>query len=279
MTIAIIPNMDKDFSSETFYELAALLCGRAQVIADKQITMENPPPSVLFVDEDQLYIRADIIAVLGGDGTLLASAPKAAAAGKPMFGINLGRLGFLASCDRANLPYAVEKLLLGDYTIQKRMMLQTQSANRMDAALNDVVIARGLSSHMIEISLSVNGEFLDAYRADGIVISTPTGSTAYSLSAGGPVAHPTMDMIMLTPICPHDLQSRTTVLPGDSAISITVVGHGNADAVLSVDGMDGQSIASGQTVRISRSSSCTQLVKIDGQSFYETLRQKLGRRG
>lgn len=234
--------------------------------------------------------RCDLIVVLGGDGTLLAVARKAAG-GPPILGVNLGRLGFLTEVQRNSLYPALVEVLAGRYALEPRSLFEVEqlraragdSAQRTTyRALNDVVIAKSALSRVIELSLSVDGRHVARYRADGLVISTPTGSTAYNLSAGGPILHPLLPVAVITPICPHTLTLRPLVVPDSSIVEVAIEARqeeseARVDRVyLTVDGQEGGDVAVGDSVRVTRSPQPVYLVRTGERgSIFDGLRAKL----
>ncbi|MEZ5312578.1 MAG: NAD(+)/NADH kinase [Thermoanaerobaculia bacterium] len=232
--------------------------------------------------------RADLVVVLGGDGTLLAVARKAAG-GPPILGVNLGRLGFLTEVQRNSLYPALVEVLAGRYALEPRSLFEVEQiaadgtgTRASFRALNDVVIAKSALSRVIELSLSVDGHHVARYRADGIVVSTPTGSTAYNLSAGGPILHPLLPVAVITPICPHTLTLRPLVVPDSSAVEIVIEarndeGDDRVDRVyLTVDGQEGGDVAVGDRVRVKRSPRPAYLVRTGKRgSIFDGLRTKL----
>lgn len=231
----------------------------------------------------------DLIVVLGGDGTLLAVARKAAG-GPPILGVNLGRLGFLTEVSRNALYPALVEVLAGRYALEPRSLFEIEQVRRAPGegertqfrALNDVVIAKSALSRVIELSLSVDGRHVARYRADGLVVSTPTGSTAYNLSAGGPILHPLLPVAVITPICPHTLTLRPLVVPDSSVVEIVIEARYDeiADRVdrvyLTVDGQEGSDVAVGDRVRVTRSPQPVYLVRTGERgSIFDGLRAKL----
>ena len=225
----------------------------------------------------------ECILVVGGDGTLLQASRDLIEKNIPLLGVNLGTLGYLAEVDNGNVEAALERLMADDVAVEERMMLEgsAYSHNKkllQDFALNDIVIARSGRLQIIDFNIYVNGEFLRSYSADGIIISTPTGSTGYSLSAGGPIVSPEASLILITPIAPHTLNTRSIVLPADAEVTVELAnehtsGWGNAEA--SFDGDTCVKLGLGDTIRIYRSSRMTRLVKINNISFLEVLRKKM----
>lgn len=223
----------------------------------------------------------DLLVTLGGDGTLLSGARTVADSDIPVLGVNLGHLGFLTSVSSTDLDAAFESLMRGDYWLDRRFMLDvhvlrtTGEERSAFVALNDAVLHKGGLARMIRIALFIgDAEEIGTYSADGIILSTPTGSTAYSLSAGGPIVEPTVDCIVATPISPHTLAVRPLVLPGTSVLTIEVRSPG-AELILTVDGQDGARLESGERLQIRRSDTAVPLVRFEDQTFFATLRNKL----
>ena len=223
--------------------------------------------------------KVDIGICIGGDGTFLSVARKFAPFGTPVLGVNLGRLGFLTEVEADGFEAFFAKLQAGGCVVQERTMLEAHVVGDDQrptvAVLNDVVIAKAALSRMLEFDVAVDGRFLTRYRADGLILSTPTGSTAYSLAAGGPILMPQMDAIIVNPICPHALSQRPIVLPADSEIRVCLSGH-VSDVYLSLDGQVGSPLAADAEIVVRRSPRVTHVVRDPDVSFHDLLRQKLG---
>jgi NAD+ kinase len=223
-----------------------------------------------------------VIIVLGGDGTILNIARQSSRYDVPLFGINLGHLGFLTEAEVGDMYLSLDKILKGDYLIEKRMMLEASfeednNKTKELLALNDISITKGMTSRMITISVFINDNFFEMYSADGIVISSPTGSTAYSLSAGGPIVSPELRVMIITPICPHTIHNRSIVISETDEVKIEICGE-NPEVMLSVDGQDLYKLNTGISVRIRSSSCVTNLVKLKQRSFFDVLRRKISER-
>ncbi len=220
-----------------------------------------------------------LIVVLGGDGTLLSVARRHAG-GAPILGVNLGRLGFLTEVARDDLYPALVDILAGDFAIEERSLFEVllergDGRRRRFLALNDAVIAKTALSRIIELNLALDGRPVSRYRADGLVISTPTGSTAYNLSAGGPILHPLLPVAVLTPICPHTLTLRPLVVPDDSLIEVTLETP-HESVFLTIDGQEGDEFGDGDRVRVHRHPDTARLVRTGApRSIFEGLRSKL----
>jgi NAD+ kinase len=233
----------------------------------------------LAADDAALPESADLLVVLGGDGTILRAA-RLAAGRVAVLGVNLGGLGFLADLPIAGLPAAVPAITDGALRFDERAMLEGEvtgaAGPRVRAlALNDMVVAKAGVARVIQISTRVNDEHLATYPADGIIVATPTGSTAYSLSAGGPIVHPQVDVIVVTPICPHTFTARSVVVAATATVTVTVAPSGE-EVCLSVDGQESHDIRDGERVVIRRAAIRTRLAHLGVPSFYSILRTKLG---
>ncbi len=236
-------------------------------------------------DEDKKIIRSsipqefDCAVVIGGDGTLIEVARALHGRDIPILGINMGTLGYLAEVEVNHIDEALKRLLSGEYAIEDRMMLEGSLGGAVrDVALNDIVVARNGDLRLIHFKLYVNGELLNSYEADGMIISTPTGSTAYNLSAGGPIVEPTAAMIVITPICSHALNTSSIVLSAEDELIIEIGKgkHGRLEeACIAFDGADTLTMTEGDTVTIRRAASAAKIVKLSRVSFLETLRRKM----
>ncbi|MGI9951552.1 NAD(+)/NADH kinase [Moorellaceae bacterium AZ2] len=223
-------------------------------------------------------VKADCVLSLGGDGTLLQAARLVAEMGIPILGVNLGHLGFLTEIELSELFPSLERLLGGDFSIEERMMLSTclwrDGRKAFFTALNDVVITKGAFSRMLRLEVYVGEAYLDTYPADGLIVSSPTGSTAYSLSAGGPLVSPELQVMIITPICPHTLYARPLVVRGDREIRVKVYAAG-AEVMLTVDGQQGVHLNHGDEVITSKAGVPARLIRLQGRSFYSLVREKL----
>jgi len=233
-------------------------------------------------DAASLAREADVLLVFGGDGTMLQAARDTAGSKTPLLGINIGGLGFLTAVPSKELAGTLERLWKGDFKYEARALIEVSGRCNgkkiCQSALNDIVVSRGALSRLISLEVSVNGEHITRYRCDGLIISSPTGSTAYSLAAGGAVVLPTAEVFALTPICPHALSNRSIILPLSSKISIQAMNPAPA-TILSVDGEVVAELDANDTVTVRRSSNVVRLVHLADSSFLETLRRKLQWRG
>ncbi|HYW11969.1 MAG TPA: NAD(+)/NADH kinase [Longimicrobium sp.] len=222
----------------------------------------------------------DLLLTLGGDGTLLRGARMVVLAGVPVLGINLGHLGFLTSAPRDEVESALAHWLAGEFAIDTRMVLAVHVegadgvAGKTHLALNDAVLHKGGGGRVIRLSMRAMHDVVGSYSADGIILATPTGSTAYSLSAGGPIVSPSVDCIIATPICPHTLGVRPLVLPAHETVTVEVLSP-SEELILTIDGQQNEHLVPGQKVVARRADQPVRLVRFAGQSFFQTLRRKL----
>lgn len=221
----------------------------------------------------------DILIVLGGDGSMLSAARLVAERGIPILGVNLGGLGFITEVNTSEIYSVVEKMLRGECSIEERMMLQAdiiRHGKRIATynTLNDVVITKGALARIIDLETFIDHTYMTIFKSDGLIISTPTGSTAYSLSAGGPIIHPSLDCIVITPICPHTLTNRPVVIPGDSLIEVGLRSE-SEDVFLTLDGQVGFSLRKDDLIEVKKSSFKTRLLIPCARDYYQILRDKL----
>ena len=233
-----------------------------------------------ILDTEQ-YRELDFAIVVGGDGTLLHAARSLAPFKVPIVGINLGRLGFLTDIPANEIEQGIQALIEGHYRIEERTMLQTtvlkpEVGINAYVSLNDAVISKGDTGRLIEMSIQVDGEFVSRARSDGLIIATPTGSTAYALAAGGPVVEPTLPVIVLVPICPHTLSNRPIILNQQCTVGISEIQLTDNHATLAVDGIIVQILDGSETIEINRAEHALRLIRIDKHSYFEALRVKLG---
>ena len=220
----------------------------------------------------------DLVVVLGGDGSLLSVARRLVG-GAPILGVNLGTLGFLTEINRSELYPTLLQVLAGRFGLEERALLEIQLERsgkliREFRALNDAVVAKSALSRILQLALHVDGHLVARYRSDGLIVSTPTGSTAYNLSAGGPVLHPLLPVIVLAPICPHTLSLRPVVVPDTSRVEITLETR-REEVYLTLDGQEGVGLIEGDRVRATRCPGTVRLVRSSGRTFYDSLRDKL----
>lgn len=283
MNVAVIPNLSRNHAKyHTEKLLKKLISLGMQPMMKTEIESIFSDQGILFFPTmSELMDRCDIIIAVGGDGTIIHCARNAAEAGKPILGMNVGRLGFVASLETDELD-CLDKLVTGNYAIENRMMLEIKLTEngvlKTYTALNDAVVARGTRSRILDLKVRLDNTKVCDYRSDGIIIATPTGSTAYSLSAGGPIIDPQMNCILLSPICPHSLLSRPVVFGSDARISIQAHSDYESEMILTIDGEVFIKIPDGTKIDFIKSSSTVQILKLKNNNFYEIVTDKLGER-
>ena len=279
----IIANRQKDKELKTARKVEAYLNSKGKSCILREETSEQKARSNHYTDVEKIPKDVECIIVIGGDGTLLQAARDVVNRQIPLLGINMGTLGYLAEIDRSSIDGALNHLMLEEYTIEKRMMLNGKVYHKEeliaeDVALNDIVIGRDGPLHVTRFHNYVNGEFLNSYTADGIIIATATGSTGYSLSAGGPIVSPETNILIMTPVAPHTLNTRSVIFPAEDEITVEI-GEGSqgceAKAVVSFDGDTNVPMRTADRVAIRRSVKDTQIIKISNISFLEVLRRKM----
>lgn len=239
---------------------------------------------VVVNDAEELEEEVDCILVLGGDGTMLQAAGSAAGKKLPIIGVNLGTLGYLAEVETENLEEALEQLLCDEYEVDERIMLQgcirgEQGEKRLLPALNDITITRYGSLQIISLKIFVNGKFLCKWKADGIIISTPTGSTGYNMSAGGPIVEPGAELLVITPICAHTFNARSIILKAEDQVEIEIDSGRNGTKLYveaNSDGNERMVMETGDKILISKAESRTKIMKLSKESFLEILHKKMG---
>lgn len=242
-----------------------------------EITRELPQELL----HDDLSMDIDLAIVIGGDGTMLHVARRMAESNIPVAGINLGTLGFLTDIPRSEMLQEVDEILSGNYEIERRMMLEVNVIDGDEkvytqTALNDIVIGRYALEKLINWQANVNGSFLTSARSDGVILSTPTGSTAYALSAGGSIMHPGLDVISMVPVSPHTLSNRPITLPASSSIEMTIHNRSPNCAHVSSDGLIGCNLRGNEIVKITRAKHSVQLIHTEKYDYFKMLRAKLG---
>lgn len=276
--VGLIANPDKAGVAALLARAAGLLAARGlAVLADAPTARLLPRGMPRAADSARVAARADLLLVFGGDGTILRVVRELAGRPTPLLGIHVGRLGFLAEVSADRLEHAVAQIAEGDFTLEERPLIEAAFPGRRGArlaALNDFVLSRGVVSRMIELAVSVDGEELTRYRCDGLIVSSPTGSTAYSLAAGGAIVSPDAPVFTLTPICPHTLSNRSVILPLAAAISVRVLSE-RLPVQLTADGQVPVELAAGDAVTVRRAARTVSLLHPGGSSFFRTLRQKL----
>lgn len=277
----VITNPTKDAELKTAHSIREYLTRQGKTCIVDMGTKR--PDKEGYTYKEQVREDVDCIIVLGGDGTLLQAVIDLAEKDIPFLGINLGTLGFLAEVNKSGIEDSLEKLIKDDYLIEKRMMLVGKSYGELGVkdtarALNDIVITRKGSLQIINFNIYVNGEFLHHYHADGMIVCTPTGSTGYSLSAGGPIVEPKANLIVLSPICPHSMQSRSIVLSSEDVVTVEIESgrDGDMQEVEAIfDGSHKVALRTGEKIEIRKSEKTTGIVKLSQVSFLEVLHRKM----
>ena len=281
--IGLIGNSEKVSCAEAVSKAARLIrAADRQIFCDAATAQLAHLRGTVCPDASALAGQVDLLLVFGGDGTMLRVARAIAGSHTPMLGINIGGLGFLTAVPSGDLARALRHIWNGEFKFESRVLIEAQADCQRklvrQSALNDLVISRGIASRLIELHVSVDGDPLTRYRCDGLIVSSPTGSTAYSLAAGGAVVFPTAEVFQLTPICPHTLSNRSLILPLASTICVKVINPKPA-TILSADGQVVTELAAGDQITIRRSREAVRLMHLEDSSFFETLRVKLHWRG
>lgn len=238
------------------------------------------PSNIQILSREEIARRAELILVLGGDGTMLATARLLGDRTIPVMGVNFGLLGYLTEFSVDDLFPTLDRVLAGDYAVDKRIMLETSVIRSGDCiatgcVLNDAVVNKSALARIIELECWIKGQLINRFRADGLIISTPTGSTAYSLSAGGPLVHPNMQAMLITPICPHTLTNRPLVIPDEATIEL-VLQTSHEEVTLTLDGQIGIALRFGDRITVNKSEHYFQLVQSPNKDYFRILHEKLG---
>jgi NAD+ kinase len=276
--IAIIGRHEDSRVAEPMRTLTEFLHGIGiRVLAADTLQLELP---VARMDEAQLCVQADLVIAIGGDGTMLYAGRLARDTKTPVLGINRGRLGFLADVTPDEMITSVQQVLAGDYTRDSRLLLEARLTKKSgkvltEFALNDVVLKRRETGRMVDFSTFVDGEFVNTHSGDGMIVATPTGSTAYALSCGGPIIAPQLNAVVVVPVCPHTLTDRPIVIPADQSIEVVLLERDETLAAVSIDGIKLGDIRPGDKLHISAAGKRLTLIHPPGYDFYGILRSKL----
>ena len=247
---------------------------------DKVLKYRRDKVRFTFLPSESAYGSVDAVIVLGGDGTILESARRAASTDTLVLGLNLGRLGYMAELEMSEMQ-ELSRIVSGDYRVETRSMINIELMNKegnvrkQEYALNDAVLSNGSISRVVDLELYESGQYITAYRSDGLIISTPTGSTAYSLAAGGAIVDPRLECLCVTPICPHSLYARPLVFRDSASLVVKNICQREKTLFLTVDGRINYELSIGESVKITRSPLQTNFIKLKDDSFYERLRQKM----
>ena len=276
--IGFVTNIEKDPTLQETKKMVDFVLKKGCEVYVSE-TFSDVHPDVIATSSSEMYKSVDFVVVIGGDGTILRVARSAAIFDTPILGINFGTLGYLADVEKVNAIDAIEKVLNGDFTIENRMMLEPYVERgcvspEINLALNEVCITNSVCSRMIKLSVEVNGEYFDTFRADGIIVSTPTGSTAYNLSAGGPILSPHTELMTITHICPHTLYARPFVIDGNDVVRIRVQSNYN-NVQMSCDGQSTVQMKNDDVIVVKKSRYVTRIIKTTNMNFYDILRRKM----
>ena len=276
--IGFVTNIEKDPTLQETKKMVDFVLKKGCEVYVSE-TFSDVHPDVIATSSSEMYKSVDFVVLIGGDGTILRVARSAAIFDTPILGINFGTLGYLADVEKVNAIDAIEKVLNGDFTIENRMMLEPYVergcvSHEINLALNEVCITNSVCSRMIKLSVEVNGEYFDTFRADGIIVSTPTGSTAYNLSAGGPILSPHTELMTITHICPHTLYARPFVIDGNDVVRIRVQSNYN-NVQMSCDGQSTVQMKNDDVIVVKKSRYVTRIIKTTNMNFYDILRRKM----
>ncbi|MDD4493387.1 MAG: NAD(+)/NADH kinase [Eubacteriales bacterium] len=282
--IGLYVNTEKDRDLLYTKKISEILLqyGFEVVISDE--TASKLQESTRGIKGGDILSNSDLIISLGGDGTFLRVARMTFGMNIPLLGVNLGSLGFLTEVDKNHIQNVMQSLAKGDYEIEKRMMLEVQIERdgetiAVDTALNDIVISRGALSKIVYLKTYINNDFVEMYPGDGLIVSSPTGSTAYSLSAGGPIVEPDTELMIMTPICPHILYTRSFIIESSRIVKTVIDQRNQNEAMVTVDGQAGYEVKGGDVVFVKKSQTKFSLVKCNTPNFFSILRNKIYYRG
>lgn len=276
--IGVITNKDKDID----YKYTKLIIeklhekGLKVVVSPELFSGINLPA----IESNRIFEDSDLVICVGGDGTFLKTARQAYKYDKPILGINKGSVGFLAEVETKDIEWAVEKIYEGDFNVQPRMVLDVaviRSGEKVfeDIAINDAVVSRTALSRILRLNVTLDEKYVDSFPGDGVIISTPTGSTGYSLSAGGPIVQPDMRLIIISPICPHILYSRSFISSDTKTVKVCIDENGEINAMLTMDGQAGFALQQGDIVSVKASQSDVLFASVCPVNFYDVLRSKI----
>lgn len=278
----VIANSEKDLKQEITQYIQDYIRQKGGKCRIQNTSCQGLEACYNYTNPKEIPKDTDAILVLGGDGTVIQAAHDVVDCNVPILGVNLGTLGYLAEIDRHNIMPALDNLMSGNYEIEERMMLEgcncRVNEEQCQVALNDVVITRKGHLRVVKYHIYVNEQFLTSFQADGMIVATPTGSTGYSLSAGGPIVSPNAHMIVITPICPHTLNRTSVVLEGEDRVRIVVESSeksGKVEAVASFDAAHGMELCGGDSIEIQASKKTTKMIKISKDSFLQVLSKKM----
>ena len=277
--VILVINLEKEQGFDICKEIISWLQDNQIGVELKKISSRDLARGSLELEDIDSIEKVDCIIVLGGDGTILNCARSAARFNIPVLGINLGQLGFLTEIEVDEVIPALEILVAGEYRTEERMMLEAvvfRQGNIVETSigLNDAVITKGAFARLIDLEIAVNNEFFSSYAADGLIVASPTGSTAYSLSAGGPLVPPDLELMLITPICPHTLTSRPVVISAENTVQVKVLSFQN-ETMLTLDGQHGFNLEQNDEIQIRKAPYSAKFIKLKGRSFFSLVREKL----
>jgi NAD+ kinase len=281
--IGLIANFDKAASRNVVLRAAALITRSGRVVvADEQTARMTGLRCAAFSNPAALAREASLLLVFGGDGTMLHVVREIHGSNTPILGINIGRLGFLTAVSSNDLPGALQKIWQNDFVIESRPLIEAAGQCKgkpiQFCAFNDIVISHGAVSRVIELDVHVDDQLLTRYRGDGLIVSSPTGSTAYSLSAGGPIISPEARVFAITPICAHAVSNRSVIISSNSAVRVKLLSR-QLETIIAADGQLQATLGADDAITIRRSRRSAKLLHLGGSSFFATVRQKLHWRG
>lgn len=283
MKIALLPNLTRECALQVTSDVCKYLDSLGVCYYFEDALQAQIPSAYSFLPTEELLSHCDVVIAIGGDGSLIHAAKKAVTYGKPVLGVNAGNLAFMAGIEKNEL-HLLKDLICGEYVIDPRMMLDVFCQAPCDQApvglghcINDVVVARGEQIKLIDLDVIADGKLVNHYYSDGIILSTPTGSTAYSLSAGGPVVDPKIESILLTPICTHSLFARSLIFESHSEICVKIPEDGE-DIYISCDGDPSFRVAPGSVLTVKKAERYADFIRIKNDSFIDVLNSKLSQR-
>lgn len=279
----VITNPHKDCDLKVLNKVKSVLKNNGVQCVTNEMRLKSDNEDIYFTNPDDVDTDTDYIVVIGGDGTLIQAARDLRNLDVPMVGINLGHLGYLAEIEQDRFEESLTMIVQGKYKVESRIMLngsvyRNDNLIYEDIALNDIVLSRYGNLRVIDFKVYVNNEYLNMYSADGVIVATPTGSTAYNLSAGGPILEPCAGIIVITPVCSHTLGARSIVLSADSKVTIEVCNNRHSDdnsAMVYFDGNNTFTLNEGDIIEINKSSLNTKIMKLNNMSFVEVLHKKM----
>ncbi len=277
-TCGIITKRNKPEALSLTGEIAAWLSARGiKVLVEKEVAEKIGHPD--HVDRDEIPSRADLLIVLGGDGTLLSVARLSRVESIPVLGINLGGLGFLTEISKEETFPVLEKILAGEFETEQRLMLKATIYRQGEIigasnVLNDIVINKGVLARIIDLETCIDGAYLTTFKSDGLILATPTGSTAYSLAAGGPIVYPSLNSIIVNPICPHTITNRPLVVPDTATVKV-ILKTADQNVHITLDGQVGMPLQGGDVVEVNKAAGHIQLIRSPYKTYFELLRTKL----